>query len=134
MWGTADRILVTIISLKTQTAKSEGRSIIRAHHSWRTIPRKDISHFLTTVCAKALVDPEKVSTGTNVGLDPYLPGFTSVKSVSQWAPGLVPICQEPFSLGLFFSIRELAGEVLLLEFGPISIMQLKAIYPTKDFR
>ena len=75
------------------------------------------SVFLTTVCAKALVDPEKVSTGTNVGLDPYLPGFTSVKSVSQWAPGLVPICQEPFSLGLFFSIRELAGEVLLQNLG-----------------
>ena len=83
---------------------------------------------------KASVDLEKVSTGTNVDLDPYLPGFTSVKSVSQWAPGLVPLCQEPFSLGLFFSIRELAGEVLLLDFGPISTMQLKAIYPTKDFR
>lgn len=98
------------------------------------------SVFLTTVCAiscvpgKASVDLEKVSTGTNVDLDPYLPGFTSVKSVSQWAPGLVPLCQEPFSLGLFFSIRELAGEVLLLDFGPISTMQLKSIYPTKDFR
>ena len=98
------------------------------------------SVFLTTVCAiscvpgKASVDLEKVSTGTNVGLDPYLPGFTSVKSVSQWAPGLVPLCQEPFSLGLFLALGSLLVRYCFWTLGHISTMQLKAIYPTKDFR
>ncbi|CAN0443116.1 unnamed protein product [Rangifer tarandus platyrhynchus] len=59
--------------------------------------------FLATTTAvspfagKASTHPEKVSTRTNRQRYPYLPGFTSVKSISQCCPGsspryLVPVC------------------------------------------
>ena len=63
---------------------------------------------------KVSVHPEKVSTGTKVGLDPCVPGFSSVESISQWAPGLVPLLSGAFFLGLVISVGELAGEALLL--------------------
>ena len=43
--------------------------------------------------------PEKVSMNTNRYLYPYLPGFTSVKSTSQQAPGLVPHSLIPWVAG-----------------------------------
>lgn len=58
------------------------------------------NNFLTTegssfLVEYALVYPEKVPTNTSKYLQPYSPGFSSMKSTSQLTPGCIPLSLLP---------------------------------------